>query len=202
MNPITRRKTAGELNLQCSNDRTKYDHLETAHALVEDIHSQLLKCAEIHDKIINENEFCLVLLVCSDPLLATVRRHKYYAFPFLPQPRPSQVVFLYRKSTQHIKRLWSMPDAKVMATLSEMHYVDPEWRKTKAWCDAFYEGKFWELIRHENNFNLLSESEYLNLHREELIEAGCNPNSPVFADPWDFSKFFSQKVVSPFVAVP
>ena len=188
MKSLGTRPTAGELSLKAKADRTKYDMLEVAHALTDDIAQQLQICAQTHSKIFDEDEFFLVLVIAGDPLIHGVRRHKYTAFPYMPKPRPQQTVFLFNKKTQSCKRLWSLPDAKTMAIVSEMPYVAPQWQSTKFWCDCFFEGKFFDRIREQHNIDHLSESEYLNLHRAELIKAGCNEMEGFVADPFDFSK--------------
>ena len=182
------RKSVGETSQSCSQDKTKYDPLEVAHALLDDTLEQLYECAQKHEKFFDENEFFLVLIVASDPLIKNVRRHKYYAYLYMPSPRPQQVVFLYNKTTQKIKRLWSLPDAKVMATISTMGYVAPQWVETKGWCDAFFDGTFFDHIRKSHNVLHLSESEYLDLYREELLQTGAKDGSSLPAQPFDFSK--------------
>lgn len=182
------RVSGGELDYKCSQDKTKYDPLEIAYALTDDITEQLYLCAEKHDKIIDEDEYFLVLIIAYDPLIKHLRRHKYYAYPFMPSPRPQQVVFLYNKHTQRIRRLWSLPDAKVMATISEMGYVAFDWVQTKGWCDAFYNHDFFDHIRKQHNICHLSESEWLDLHREELIKAGAKESPILPAEPFDFCK--------------
>jgi len=155
---MVKRKTAGEQSLKASSDTTRYDPLEIGYALTDDVAEQLKICAERHYPIFDMDEFCLVLIIAGDPLIHNVRRHKYYAYPYLPQPRPQQAVFLFNKRTQKCKRLWCLPDAKVMATISEMGYVSPKWSLTKAWCDAFFEGDFFDRIRHSWNFRGWRES--------------------------------------------
>lgn len=189
------RLTGGELDHKCSLDKTKYDPLEVGYALTNDILDQLYECAEKHDRIFDEDEYFLVLIIAYDPLIKHLRRHKYYAFPFLPSPRPQQVVFLYNKVTQKIKRLWSLPDAKVMATISEMGYVAPLWSNTKGWCDAFFSGDFYSFIRRQHNICHLSESEYLDLHREEFLKAGAKESPSSAPEPFDFSKIKIDHIV-------
>lgn len=193
----TIRPTAGELSLKASQDTTKIDPLDIGYAMAEKVFQGITDCAQIHDKIINEPEYCIVLLIATDCMLKNIRRHKYYAWPYLPMPRPNQSVFLWNKFTQQPKFLWALPDAKVMATISEMSHVAPIWQKTKGWCDSFYEGKFHDRIREQHGINLLSETEYLDLHREELIKAGCKEGGPTRPEPFDFFKVRSNQIVSP-----
>lgn len=204
-----KRKTAGELSLKAKSDKTKYDPLEIGYALCDDVINQLRICAQRHEKVFDEDEFCLLLVVAGDPLIEGLRRHKYAAFLYLPMPRPQQSVYYYNKKTQLIRRLWTMPHAEVMAKLSEMPYVAPQWQKTKGWCDAFYHGwqedapghwvnttpsHFFNYIRHQANIKMLSETEYLNAHREELIKSGCKIPDSSFSEPFDFGKVMMNKV--------
>jgi hypothetical protein len=194
---MTQRKTAGELSLKASQDTTKYDSLEVGHALCEDIYQELALCAQNHLKIIDEPEFFLVMVLASDPLIKGVMRRKFYAWPYLPKPRPNQSCFLFRKIDDSIRRLWVLPNAATMAELSSLGYVSPQYQKMKAWSIAFYEGTFWEYIRYENHSDWLSEKEYLDRNREELIKAGCKQSLAYIPDPFDFSKIISHKVNKP-----
>lgn len=190
-----KRKTAGELSLKATSDKTIYDPLEVAHALTDDICEQLQICAEKHSKIFAEDEFFIILVIASDPLIQNVRRHKYTAFPYLPSPRPQQSVFLFNKPKQTFTRLWSLPNAKTMAIISEMSYVAPEWQETKFWCDCFFDHNFFSAIRKKYSISHLSEREYLNVHRAELIQAGCNEIKAPLANTFDFSKIAVEKVI-------
>lgn len=203
------RKTAGQLAHKAKSDRTKYDPLEIAYALCDDVIEQLLICAHNHEPLFDEDEYFLGLFVASDPLIRGVRRHKYAAFLYMPMPRPEQSVYLYNKKTHHIRRLWTLPKAIKMAELSEMSYVHSRWQKTKGWCDAFFHGwvtnkdgscvnttphHFFNFIRHQANIKHLAEFEYLDAHREELIKAGCQIPQTSISEPFDFSKVFTNKI--------
>ncbi len=185
---MTERKTAGELSIQAAADKTKYDPLEVGYALTDDIINQVFICAHKHRHIFDESEYFVTLNIASDPLIKGIRRHKYSAFLYLPSPRPEQACFLYNRHTDQLKRLWSLPKAETMALLSEQTIVSKQWLQTKRWVDAFYRLKFWEHIRKEHNITHLSESEYLKLHKQELINAGAKESSSDFAEPFDFSK--------------
>lgn len=191
-----KRKTAGELSLKAKADTTKYDPLEVAHALTDDVYEQLCICADRHEKIFAEDEFFLVIIVAGDPLIQNVRRHKYCALLFLPQPRPQQTVFLYNRHTQKFKRLWSMPDAKTMAVIDEADYVAPQWQNTKRWVRSFYNGTFFEDIRKEYNITHLAELEYLDAHREEFAKAGLKEPPSGYSEPFDFSKIMTNQVIN------
>lgn len=180
------------------------------------------ECIDKHYDQINEPEFCVVMIRAGDPILWNAQRQKFYPWLFLPKPRPEQLVFHYDKRKDSILRLWSLPSAKVMATLSESSYVDRKWILTKSWCDAFFYGFthdkkrceirnllineytyvenhhpnfFFQWIRHLNGITLESESEYLNANRAELIKAGCNQVEGNPSDPFDFSKIAVEKVI-------
>ena len=189
------RKTAGELANQALQDKTRYDSLEVGHALTDDVATQLQICIERHMNIIDEPEFCVVMILADDPLIKGVLRRKFYAWPYLPKPRPRQSVFLYRKGSDSIIRLWVLPDALSMATASEMNDVSPQWRTMKGWSDAFFDGQFFEHIRHQHGINMLSEGEYLNANREKLIQAGCKEVETVPTESFDFSKIAVKHIV-------
>lgn len=197
---MVRRKTAGEQSLKALSDNSVYDPLEIGEALCKDVINQAFICAQTHEKIFDESEFFVCLFIAGDPLLHNLKRHKYAAFLYLPSPRPEQVCFLYNKHTQKLKRLWSLPNAKVMACISEAGYVNSKWRNTKAWCDAFYDGKFWETIRAQNKFDHLSEIEYIKLHREELIKAGSKDVETPLAEAFDFNKITPKQIIDTKIA--
>lgn len=192
---MAKRKTVGEIALKARSDSTKYDSLEIGHALSNDILDQLWTCIDNHKNIINEPEFCVVMVLADDPLIKGVMRRKFYAWPYLPKPRPRQSCFLYRRKKDDILRLWVLPEAFCMAALSEIYSVSPEWRTMKGWSDAFYAGKFWEYIRKQHDIDLLSESEYLDANREKLIQAGCKETKSRVAEAFDFSKVAVNQVV-------
>ena len=187
---MTERKTAGALSLKAAADKVKYDPLELAYALTDDIIEQLWICANRHKDIFGEDEYFLTLNIASDPLIAGIRRHKYAAWLYMPSPRPEQSCFLYNKITNKIKRLWTLPKAETMALLSEEspYKVSKAWKQTKGWVDAFYKLKFWEYIRKEHEISHLSEHEYLKANRDKLVQAGAKECDPGFTEPFDFSK--------------
>ena len=111
-----------------------------------------------------------------------------------------------------LKRLWVLPNAESMAKLSEMIVVADHYKNMKIWCDAFFHGwvykkedntwrnttptHFFKVIRKQHGIDMLSESEYLNLHREELIKAGCKEVNTTLTDAFDFSKVATYKVIN------
>jgi hypothetical protein len=197
-----RRYTAGELSRKVSADTTKYNALEVGHAMTEDLEQHLWASIDIYKDMINEPEFCVVMLIAKDSLLSNLTRRKFYCWPYLPQPRPNQAVFLYNKAKDKItKRLWVLPSDMVMAELASLAVVDRRYKTMQAWSCAFFEGKFWEYIRYEHDINMPSESEYLAQHRDELIKAGCKLPKPGFTEAFDFSKIGVKQVIDPVEAV-
>ena len=193
---MTKHKTAGELSKKAASDTTKYDALEVGHALADDIGKHLREAIENYRNLIDELEFCVVMILAKDPLIKNVVRRKFYCWPYLPSPRPNQAVFLYNKGLDKItKRLWVLPSDMVMAELASLAVVDKRYKTMQAWSVAFFEGKFWEYIRYEHDINMPSEHEYFLAHREELIKAGCKIPNSTTTDPFDFSKISVKKVV-------
>ena len=209
---MSARLTAGELSRKAFSDTTKYDALEVGHALADEIMPQLRLCIENHKTIINENEFCIVMLISKDPLICNLQRRKFYAWPYLPKPRPNQSVFLYNKGLDKIThRLWILPSDMVMAELHDLSHVDKRYQTMKAWSDAFYKGwkydkitdnfynsdpfYFWDYVRSDQKINMPSEHEYFLKHREELIQSGCKIPDSTYSEPFDFSKVAIEKIV-------
>ena len=208
-----KRKTVGQRSLEAQADNTKYDPYEVGEALTNDILPEIWKCIDSHYTKIDEPEFCVIMLRASDPLIHGVMRRKFYAWPFLPKPRPEQLVLHYQKKDDTIQRLWSLPSAKVMATISELPQVAPHWKMTKAWCDAFFQGfkyskkkkswintnerGFYDFVRTTCKLDMLSESEWLELHRSELLQPGTDKLESPATDAFDFSKIMVEKVIDP-----
>lgn len=196
--------TAGELANKALKDRTDYNALELGHALCEDVEVEVRKCIENHKHKTTEEEFCIVRIFgANDPLIHNAKRTKYYAWLYLPSPRPNQAVFLYNRALDRItKRLWVLPNALVMARLATANYFVPKLYQTmQAWSVAFFKGTFWEYIRYEHQIDMLSEREYLIAHKQELIDAGCKIPDATFTDPFDFRKIAINKVVDPGVTL-
>lgn len=200
---MTERITAGELSKKAFADTTKYDALEVGHALADDIGVHLRECIEKHKTIINENEFCVVMIIAKDPLINNLKRRKFYAWPYLPSPRPNQAVFLYNKGLDQItKRLWILPSDMVMAELAGTNViVDKRYQTMQAWSVAFFKGTFWEYIRHEHGITMPSEHEYFLAHRQELIDAGCQIPEAGFREAFDFSKVAIEKIIDTNTAI-
>lgn len=193
---MTQRITAGELSQKALADQTKYDALEVGHAMADDIEKNLYESINKHRTIIDEEEFCVVMVIAKDPLIKNLIRRKFYCWPYLPSPRPNQSVFLYSKvQDRFLKRLWVLPSDVVMAELASLAIVDKRYQTMQAWSVAFFQGRFWEYIRHEHGIDMLSETEYMSHHRQELMQAGCKLSDRRITEPFDFSKININKIV-------
>lgn len=194
---MTQRISAGELSQKAYNDTTTYDALEVGHAVADDIGKHLRESIEIHKKIIDENEFCVVMIIAKDPLIKNLIRRKFYCWPYLPKPRPNQAVFLYNKGKDKIThRLWVLPCDMVMAELAGTNViVDKRYETMQAWSVAFFKGTFWEFIRHMHDITIPSEQEYFLANREKLIKAGCKIPDSTYSEPFDFSKISVEKII-------
>jgi hypothetical protein len=193
---LKKRQTAGELSKKASSDETKYNALEVGHALVEDIDKHLREAINNYKNIIDEQEFCVVMVIATDPLIKNLMRRKFYCWPYLPSPRPNQSVFLYNKPLDRItKRLWVLPSPAVMAELVSLPVVHKRYKTMQAWSMAFFKGTFWEYIRYDQKIDMPSETEYLAAHRDELIKAGCKIPQTRFFEPFDFSKIQGKQVI-------
>lgn len=195
---MTERDTAGALAVKAASDSSKYSALHAGHDATEGIGEQIQQCINLHNPLTTEKEYCVGFVYAKDPLIPFgLKRRKFFASLYLPSPRPEQTIFLYSKEKDTLLcRLWSLPDWKRMALLSQLDSVDEEWKDMKEWCDAFYQGRFWQFIRKQHNIKMLSEIEYLKANREKLIQAGCKEIEPGLSQPFDFSKITVNKVVN------
>lgn len=189
--------TAGELAKKASLDTTNYNILELGHAVADTIPNSLRECIEIYKNIIDEEEFCIVRQLARYPLIKEGLDYKYFGYPFLPKPRPEQVVFLYNRAKDDItKRLWTLPSPARMAQLATTTSAVPKlYEEMQAWSIAFFKGTFWDFVRHYSDINTPSEHEYFLEHREELIKAGCKIPDANSTEPFDFSKIHIKNVV-------
>lgn len=194
--------TAGALSHKALSDTTIYDALEVGYGMSDDLEKHLYEAAKNYHDMIDEPEFCVVMLIAKDSMIKNLVRRKFYCWPYLPSPRPNQSVFLYNKSLNKItKRLWVLPSDAVMAELASLQLVAKRYKTMQAWSVAFFEGKFWEYIRWEHNLDMPSEHEYFLQHRQELLHAGCKIADPGFREPFDFSKITTKQIVDPIQAV-
>lgn len=184
------RVSAGELSKKALSDTTKYDSLEVGHALADDIMPHLRQCIENHRPIIDEEEFCIVMVIASDPLIKNLQRRKFYAWPYLPSPRPNQSVFLYNRALDRIThRLWILPSAMVMAELHDLSIVDKRYQTMKAWSDAFYKG--WKYFPYKG----MSDGRYVDF----TGKITTSPGEFINVDPTYFWSFVrdDQKITMP-----
>lgn len=181
---MKRRKTAGELHAKAISDSTKYKVDEVAEAACQDVLEHATECARRHHDVIDEPEFFVVMLMGNDSILSTVTRCKFYAWPFLPEPRPLQTVWHYRKSTQELKFLWALPDADGIAILSYMTDVKRRYKRMKRWCDWFFTGTFAAHVRQTwERSDWLTEKEFRDLHSAELAQAVADKHEALASDP-------------------
>lgn len=187
-----RNETAGVLaNRALANDDE--DAWDMARTWTKDILSEVWKCVDHAKKNCPDPEFCVVMLYARDCVIKNAIRRKFYAWPWMPQPRPSQSVWLYRKSSDDIQGLWCLPEAYSMARLSEDISIPKEYHNMSAWCRSFFSGTFSQDIRKQAGIDLLTEEEYTRKFHPELLKTGkTSVNDSLFsgADPFDFSKPF------------
>lgn len=184
---------ASELSKKAYSDNTKYNPLEVAYAMTESIPKGIMECLEKHKEIIENcdiDEFCIVYVLADDPLIKNLTRRKFYCWPYLPEPRPRQSVFLFNKKLFDItKRLWVLPHPATMSELATSNLiVHKRYQSMRDWSVAFYKKTFWEFIRYQHDIKMISQKEYFELHREELLKLGVDISNPVFSEPFDFSK--------------
>lgn len=187
---VTTRKTAGQISNELAKDTEKYDAWDVAKESTKDTEKQLYIAAENYKDKIEENEFCIVMVIATDPLIRNMKRRKFYCWPWLPSPRPNQAVFLYNKKMGKItKRLWVLPCAEVMAELATSSLmVHKTYQTMRDWSVAFFKGTFWEFIRYQHDIEMLSQEEYFKLHRAELAKAKLDDPDSFIPEPFDFSK--------------
>lgn len=184
------RKTAGELAQKALADSTKYDAREVAHAVTDDTAKHLFESiANYRDKI-DQDEFCVIMLISTDPLIKNMKRRKFYCWPYLPKPRPNQAAFLYNKKLDKItKRLWVLPNAQTMAELCTSDLiVDKQYETMRNWSVAFYKGTFWDFIRYEHDIKMLSQEEFDELNSAEIAKSRIDQPDAFTPDSFDFGK--------------
>jgi hypothetical protein len=188
--------TAGELAQKAALDTTTYKAMEVAQAWVEDLFDQLMEAVQLYKDKIDQDEFCVVYVIATDPLLPTLKRRKFYCWPYLPSPRPNQGVYLYRKSSDRIVcRLWTLPVAETMAELATPGFVvDKPYELMQIWSREFYKGNFWQFIRKQHGIKMLSQEEWDELNKADLIKAGLQHTDSSGTEAFDFSKIQAGQV--------
>lgn len=184
------RETAGQIANKALKDNTKYKPLEIAHAQTDGLEHHIRECIENYRDKIDQNEFCVVMVIAEDPLIKTLKRRKFYCWPWLPSPRPNQSVFLYNKGKDRLtKRLWVLPNALTMAELATPGLiVGKDYETMQAWSIAFYKGTFWDYIRHEHHIKMLSQEEFFESNSSEIPQSLLNQKNPSLMESFDFSK--------------
>ena len=160
---MNKQETAGELSHKANAETTKYDAREVGHALSDDIGIHLRQAIENHKSIIDEEEFCVVMIIAKDPLIHNLMRRKFYCLPYLPSPRPNQAVFLYNKIIDDItKRLWILPSDIVMTEIHSLPIVAKHYVTMKKWSDWFFHGRQlkWTGKTNFNKETMIPEKEY------------------------------------------
>ena len=159
-------KTAGQIqNELVKKDRESYTAYDLGYAISDDLDEQVTECIQAHINTFDKPEFCVVMQLAKDPLLVTVVRRKFYAWPYLPSPNPSQSVWLYKDG--RVRFLWALPDALTMIRLTETTLFDPEYQRMKKWSEWYYGLDFWTNIRKQHNIEMLSEYEFNRANREK-----------------------------------
>jgi len=188
--------TAGEAEDKIRQDRTVYKAMEVAEAACHDIMQEVEKCASSHHDIIEDSEFFVIMLIGDDNVLKTVTRRKFYAYHYLPQPRPNQSVWMYSKASRSLMFIWALPEPMTMAALSTMMAVDPAYQNMKMWSDWFYSGKFSQHVRkHFQKPDWLTEGEYLAANRAELSQAVLDKDSRLGTNPLDSTNVDVQNLI-------
>lgn len=186
--------TAGQLSAKAARDTDSYCGFEVADEMVKDVEAQVFECARNHKETFAQDEFCVVMLLAGDCVIKNMIRRKFYAWPFLPKPRPNQTVWLYNKKTDTIRGLWCLPASDAMATLAILGNTDPAYANMRRWSSWFYTTKFWDKIREENGIKMLSEEEHLQGISEELTKGVPESFCPIPTNPVDALKFDAEEV--------
>jgi hypothetical protein len=160
MNQIQPRQTAGQLSQKIAKDTSKYDAMEVGYYMAEDLIEHFRESARIYKNMIDEKEFCCVMVIAEDPLIKRLKRRKFYCWPYLPSPRPNQAVFLYNKEKDMFtKRLWVLPSAMVMAELAGTNViVDKRYETQQAWSIAFYKGMVLICYQNKNIYHPIAKN--------------------------------------------
>lgn len=159
-------KTAGEIqNEIVKKERESYTAYDLGYAISDDLDEQVSECIQKHINTFAKPEFCVVMQLAKDPLLVTVVRRKFYAWPYLPSPNPSQSVWLYKDG--RVRFLWALPDALTMIRLTETTLIDPAYQRMKEWSDWYYNQSFWKNIRDQHKIDMLAEWEFNRRNRKQ-----------------------------------
>ena len=196
------KETLGEKYNRVKLDNTKYDPVDMAFAMVDKVPQELVTCADRHKNIFGEEDYFVGYVISDDPFLKGIRRKKYHAMLFMPTPVPEQAFWLYNKVLDTWHFMWCLPKPWAMANYASLTHVDKKKRRMKAWCDAYFNGTFWETIREMHGIEHLSQEEYRLKHRNEIPDFVVDNRNACLSEPFDFSKvsfgdvYDTQKIVS------
>jgi len=194
--------TAGQLAAQAARDETSYCGYEVADEMCKDIERQVQICIQRHLDYFEEiQQFCVVMLYASDCVLTNLKRRKFYGFPFLPKPRPSQTVWLYDKPSDTYRMLWCLPSADTLATLTMTTYVAEPYRRMQQWSKWFYKPGFYQKIREQHGIKMVSEEEHLEAIRKKGTKSAGEDMSPLVSNPFDAARVNPEQAVDPLIAL-
>lgn len=194
--------TAGQLAAQAARDNTPYCGYEVAEQMCKEIETNVEICINRHLETFSElDQFCVVMLYASDCVLTNLIRRKFYAFPFLPKPRPSQTVWLYDRPSDTYRRLWTLPTADTIATLTLTNSVSEPYRRMKEWSQWFYKPGFFAKIRQQHGISLLSEEEHLDAIAKKEIQSTGEDATPLITNPFDACRVNPDQAIDPLKAL-
>lgn len=189
-------ETAGALaNKALSNDNQ--DGWDLAREWTKTVIPEVWKCIDIHKPICQDKEFFVIMLYADDCMIPNCIRRKFYAWPWMPKPRPRQSVWLYRKETDDIQGMWSLPNAELMARLATDDHskIPKEYTNLAVWCRSFFKGTFPQDIRKFYKIDLLTEEEYNSRFLPELVQPVQNNLFGEGPDAFDFEAALTGKNV-------
>lgn len=175
-------------------DTSAYCAFDLADELVKDVDKQVWECFKRHEYTFDTEFFCVVMLYASDCAVKAMVRRKFYAWPFLPQPRCSQTVWYCKRGVGPIKMLWALPASDTLATLATLVTVHKDYRNMQRWARWIYEPGFYERIRKEAHIPMLSEEEHLDIVRKKDPKPVTEDLGPTPTNPIDSIKFAAQEV--------
>lgn len=183
--------TAGEKANKALKDDTKYDGWDLASEWSKSILPEVWKCVDIHKPICPDKEFCVVMVYADDCLIKNCIRRKFYAWPWMPKPRPRQTVWLYRRDADDIQGLWCLPNAETMAHLATDTDIPKDYKNLAFWCRAYFNGNFAQEIRRAFNIKLQTEEEHNKPFLTDLVKSDPYNLIGEGPDAFDFSKPFT-----------